>query len=656
MKRYGNSITTGRNLSRPFIAGLSTFLFFILLGSIILWQRSRILEETREMEMANLLTFVENNIDQSLKNSFAAALGLALLIDNEGNINGFEDVATNLVNEHPTIDAVQMVPGGVITMVYPQEENRAVIGYNILEDPARNAEAFRAMTNKRMYFAGPLELKQGGVAIVGRFPVYIKNEFWGFTAVIIKLETLLNHSGIAELTGKKYRFQFSKIDVSTGEETYFIPPYEAPDKAYSQFANLPDGDWKFYIAPVDTREILKAIFPLAFLIFLLAVWLGWAMTNLLRRPAKLQALVDTQAGEIAHNELKFRTIFNQAAIGMARVNSITGNFMETNKCFQEMFGYTDEEIRSLNYIEITHPEDIEEDIVKMKQLRQGEVAEYSLQKRILKKSGEMIWIKLTVSPLWNEGETPTSHIAILEDIHDKKQGEINLRESYEMVMEQNKRLLNFSYIVSHNLRSHSSNIQALLNLYREAESDEERQNYINMLEKVDVALSQALFDLNEVVSIQTNLDLSLDPLRVIDYLNRTTDLLKVEILKKEAKIIKEVPQEMVVNFNAAYMESVLLNLLSNSLRYSEPTRPLEIKITGRQVKDSWMLEVKDNGIGIDLDQHGDKIFGLYKTFSGNPLARGVGLFITRNQVEAMGGEISVESTPGEGATFKVFFK
>src|SRR5690606_29113168 len=128
--------------------------------------------------------------------------------------------------------------------------------------------------------------------------------------------------------------------------------------------------------------LFNSLIPFALFMILLATWLGWAMTKLLRQPEKLQALVDLQAGELQVSEMKFRTIFNQAAIGMARANSITGRILETNSRFQSLFGYDSDEIKDLNFVEITHPDDILEDITKMKQLRDGEISEFSMQKRI----------------------------------------------------------------------------------------------------------------------------------------------------------------------------------------------------------------------------------------------------------------------------------
>ncbi|MGM1056142.1 MAG: PAS domain S-box protein [Bacteroidota bacterium] len=544
----------------------------------------------------------------------------------------------------------------MITHIYPLERNQEAMLLNILEDSALSKEAHKAIEFRKMYFAGPLELRQGGMAVVGRLPVFIKNEFWGFSAVIIKLDNLLKQAGISELAEGKFLFQFSKFDEVSGEEVFFLPETLDLNRSFSKAVVLPDGDWKFYIAPRNTSTVLFLMLPIGVLVLLISVWLGWIIYNLLQQPAKLQALVQLQEGELMLSEIKFRTIFNQAAIGMARVNSVKGSILETNLRFQQLSGYTPSEIAELNIVEVTHPEDLKEDLDKMKQLRDGKIREFSMQKRIKRKNGELVWVNLTVSPLWNEGGTPTTHIALIEDIHDKKMAETHLKDSYETVKEQNKQLLNFSYIVSHNLRSHSSNIESILNLYEDSDDSEERKNYMVMLEKVSAALNQTLYDLNEVVSIQSNIELTVQELKAKDYLDNTLGLLKVEIEKKQAKIYTSVPDAMQVKFNAAYMESVLLNLLTNSLRYSCPSRIPEIHIAGTKLGDRWMLEVKDNGIGIDMEKNRDKLFGLYKTFSNNPNARGVGLFITKNQIDAMDGSIAVESEPGEGTKVKVYFK
>jgi len=129
-----------------------------------------------------------------------------------------------------------------------------------------------------------------------------------------------------------------------------------------------------------------------------------------------------------------------------------------------------------------------------------------------------------------------------------------------------------------------------------------------------------------------------------------------QIDAKHASIANNIPDDVVVPYNAAYLESILHNLFSNALRYSHPDRKPLISADWENLNGKGVLKVADNGVGIDLKRYGDKMFGMYKTFHGNPEARGIGLFMTKSQVEAMGGSVEVESQPGEGTTFKVTFK
>lgn len=643
-------------LIKPFTAGILTFLFFLLVGGIVLWQRFRIMEEEQQQEMTGIANLVEENIEQSLKNTYSAALTLALLIDDQGEISHFESVAPQLVDRNPIIDAVELDPGGVIKKVYPLKGNLEALNYDILADSSRNSEAYRAIAEKKMYFAGPLRLRQGGVAVIGRLPVFKKDDFWGFSAVLIKLEDLLRQSGVYQLAGDEYSFQFSKRSPETGQEEFFLPGSHEFKKAFSQDIVLPEGDWRFYIAPARPKALVLSLLPLALFFLFISLWLGWAMMKLLKRPARLEALVEAQAGELYWSELKFRTIYDRATLGMALTESKTGVILEANPRFRDIFGYKKEELRGMRYQELTHPEDVKKDEKQMQKLIKGEIREYSLQKRVYRKNGELAWVKLTVSPLWKKEEHASRHIAFIEDITEMKQAELDLNKSYKMVLEQNQRLLNFSYIVSHDLRSHSSNVQAILDLYETSPSAEERGNYIDLLKKVSTSLDQTLRDLNDVVSIQTNVNINVERMEVKKCLGHTLDLLDMEVRKKGAEIRVDIPKEMKVTFNPAYMQSILLNFLSNALRYSHPERKPEIGVRGYFQEGQWVLEVRDNGIGIDLKRHGKKLFGLYKTFAKRGDSRGVGLFITKNQVEAMGGRIEVESEPGKGSTFRVYFK
>ena len=224
----------GSNVNRrPIFISFCAFLLLLFVGFFMLWQRYQILLDDRQSEMEIIIDVAEQNIDQSLKYSYSAALSLALQIDEDGKIGNFDEVAPQLVDNNPNIDAIEIVPNGIITNVYPLEENKEALNYNILKDSTRNEEAYKAIESRRMFFAGPLELKQGGLTIIGRLPVFKKNEFWGFVAVIIDFDNLIDQSGLQDLSGDQYRFQFSKVNPVTKQEEFFLGENNISDKSYS---------------------------------------------------------------------------------------------------------------------------------------------------------------------------------------------------------------------------------------------------------------------------------------------------------------------------------------------------------------------------------------------------------------------------------------
>ena len=325
-----------------------------------------------------------------------------------------------------------------------------------------------------------------------------------------------------------------------------------------------------------------------------------------------------------------------------------------NPEFCKIIGYTEQEITKINFQSITHPDDLGHNMNFMEKLKNGVINSLDFEKRYIHKSGKTIWVNLTVSGIGKIGDKPTNHIAIVEDITEKKKAEEELKQSFDLVSDQNKRLLNFSYIVSHNLRSHTSNIETISNFLETAETKEERDEMIDLLKKVSQSLNETMTNLNEVVSIRTNINLSVELLNIKEYIDKTELILSQQIVAKKVIIENLVSPSISVNYNTAYLESILFNLISNAIRYSRTDIIPKIKITFDSETNT--LKVQDNGIGIDLKKNGEKIFGMYKTFNNNPDSKGIGLFIVKNQIDAMGGSITVESKLNEGTTFTIFFK
>ncbi len=767
---------------------LTTVLFFILLLAIIsltAYQRVQVISESRQQETAERLQAVEMRLGQLLKSTQNIALTMALTLDQSGKPQNFESVAAEVLAVNPAVQAVELVPQGKVGYVFPLKGNIDAVGLDLFRSGDYNGlESMRAVTLRKMYFQGPMKLMQGELGVVGRIPLFRQKEFWGFSAVVITLDSLFKAAGINN-NHDYYRFQFSKVNPVTNVEEFFLGNTKIGLKTNYAVKIIEDGNWNIYLT--DTRSIYtdRQLLYLVLLGFITAVLSGILLLRMLKRQLALQQLVDKKISQLDAAESKYKAIFDKAAIGIGRIDSLTGQFLEANPFLCQSLGYTAEELTTKKIKSLIHPDDLAADAQKFKSLLAGEIREFSSVRRYIHKDGEVTWANATVSPLWNEGKMPVDHIVIVHDItqqvayeteliasrkhsedlinsiegivweanisrgfennfisskiydmlgytpeecklvqnfiinhiyeDDKqrirdyvdnelfkklhhvleyrivaedgsviwirdsvtigpsleapetlrgimiditaaKEAEETLQQSYDIVMEQNKRLLNFSYIVSHNLRSHASNIDGITALIKASESDKERNQMIELLTKVVENLNATLFNLNKIVDIQTSVNLVRETLHLTAYLNNAVATQEAQILNIKAQIINHVPTNVFVYFNKAYLESVLLNLISNALRYSHPSRKLVIEfIWESNGGDGHILTVKDNGVGIDMAKNGNKIFGLNQTFYGNNGARGFGLFITKNQIDAMGCSIEVESELEVGSAFKIYF-
>lgn len=282
----------------------------------------------------------------------------------------------------------------------------------------------------------------------------------------------------------------------------------------------------------------------------------------------------------------------------------------------------------------------------------GYVNDFELRMKTL--DDKLVYVSVNAHLVVDKEGSITGTEGSMRDISERKLKEQQLTNTLDIVSEQNKRLFNFAHIVSHNLRSHSGNLELLLVLYNEAKTEEEKTVLLQYLKTVSVQLSETIAHLNEVVSIQTNISHQRKEINLHDYVENAKSTLFGEISMHDIIFENSVPADIIVSYNEAYLESILLNFLSNAIKYRSHERKAFVKVNAYYEEGSLLLEIEDNGIGIDLTKHGDKLFGMYKTFHGNEDAKGIGLFISKNQVDAMGGKIEVESKVGVGTKFKIY--
>ena len=276
------------------------------------------------------------------------------------------------------------------------------------------------------------------------------------------------------------------------------------------------------------------------------------------------------------------------------------------------------------------------------------------------KSGKEIPVEITLGPLQtDEGLIISMSVRDLTSAKIAEGKILKAKEDLEILTEeltaQNHQLADFTQITSHNLRAPVSNLNSLVEIYKMMGSEEERNDLFKKFETVISHLSLTLNTLIEALSAKSHNSLERSVLSFSNKLSKTKEIFSTEIERTKAVIKSDFSAVDSIRYNKIYMESIFQNLIGNALKYKSPERVPEIEITSKLENGKIVLSFKDNGLGIDLEKHGHKIFGLNKVFHNHPEAKGIGLFMTKTQIEAMGGKITVTSKVNEGSTFNVYF-
>jgi two-component sensor histidine kinase len=265
---------------------------------------------------------------------------------------------------------------------------------------------------------------------------------------------------------------------------------------------------------------------------------------------------------------------------------------------------------------------------------------------------EVSWLRCKGIAIINDLGKCTYIKGIFQKIDNKEQG-VDIQRSLRFLEDQNKRLQNFAYIVSHNLRSYTSNLKSMVQMHDQTQVRDDQAEIFSHIRYISNSLSSTIEHLDEIVKIQLETTHEKKPIEFEPLFKNLLGLLSSNIHSCNAQIQYDFSRCPGVDYIPAYMESIMQNLLTNSLKYCYPGRPPVIKCYSYKEYNNSYLIFEDNGIGIDMEKYADEIFGMYKTFHENVDAKGIGLFITRSQVESLGGSIKVESNINIGTKFTI---
>lgn len=268
--------------------------------------------------------------------------------------------------------------------------------------------------------------------------------------------------------------------------------------------------------------------------------------------------------------------------------------------------------------------------------------------------GTRSWFELSIQPV------PEGILILSSDITKLKRVEAKLKEKLtertlmiQQITKQKKQLEEFCQIIAHNLRAPLSNLIQLNEIIKETNDDHEKLHYMKIQKTVIDLLHNTFEELVSATQVRMDQTIKRSKINLEKSTIKAIKMLDDEIVKTNAEVTYDFSVANKIKYSKKYISNIIVNLIGNAIKYHSPERTPKIHIKSYK-KEGWIyIDVIDNGLGIDMKKNKNDLFKLHKTFHNHPKAKGFGLFITKTQIEAMGGNISAKSSPDEGSVFTI---
>ncbi|CAN1485240.1 BaeS Signal transduction histidine kinase [Flavobacteriaceae bacterium] len=351
------------------------------------------------------------------------------------------------------------------------------------------------------------------------------------------------------------------------------------------------------------------------------------------------------------NKYIFEHFFELSA-DLLCIAGFDGFFVKINPAVSNLLGYTNEELFSKPINEFVHIDDRQYTTKVRNELLNNKPL-LNFENRYVTKSGDIVWLSWTSMPIAGEKLV----YAVAKNITHNKKLEQERNILLSKVTKINKEIKKLSYSNSHDLRSPVNNMLSIFELLDLSKiEDQETLEFIEMLKSTSENLKQTLNDYVDSLIHEDNIVTKIEELDFNESLNTVINSISSLIHNSNTSFSVDFSELEKINFNKEFLESIFLNLITNSIKYSKPGQSPIISIFSKKRNDGDQLIFSDKGIGFDMEQVKDKIFGLHQKFSNHIDSKGIGLYLINNHITSLGGKIEVESKINEGAKFIISFK
>ncbi|REL24521.1 PAS domain-containing sensor histidine kinase [Rhodohalobacter sp. SW132] len=355
--------------------------------------------------------------------------------------------------------------------------------------------------------------------------------------------------------------------------------------------------------------------------------------------------------ELKKSEYDYELFFNLSP-DLVCIAGFDGYFKRVNPAVQNLLEYSFDELYSRPINDFIHPDDRERTSIARENIHRSDSL-LNFENRYVTKKGSVVWLEWTSEPVPDDRLV----FAIAKNITYKKQLEAEQIRLIDELSTVNDELKQFNLTASHDLRSPLSSLMTIFDLLDVSKiSDRETLELIEILKLSGIQLKDTLNRYVDRLSNKRVCEVNVEKVNLMQTLDSIIQAIPLLIRTSKTQIQSDFSELPEVTFNPAYLESIFMNLITNSIKYAGNGRSPVIKIRSEIENDTPKVFFEDNGRGFNMESVRGKIFGINQTFHKNFDSKGVGLYLVHKHITDMGGEISVESTENIGTRFVITFK
>ncbi len=648
--------------ARPYLVSGVVFLAICGAGGALI----RLLERQRLVEAHAALSTIgvgqAQTLQRQLDRALSATLALASLLKQSGDmrIKDFTSICASMIETYGGISCLQLAPDGVVSQIYPLEGNEQAIGHDLLNDPSRRTEALATIESRALTLAGPMQLIQGGTAVIGRYPVFIPDEngierFWGFTISLISMSHLLAASGLVDLVEGGYDYELSRFDADRRERAVFADSGGSMLNRPLEFlVKVPNAVWTLSITPQRGWRRSSSLISEIGLVGLVAGLAGFITFVLAGAPDRMRRDVEARTADLRESESRFRQLAENVYDALWLISADERELYYVNTAYETISGRSCESLYAnpRSWLNVLHPEDRQRINLDMDTESACYEGERNRECRVVGSDGEVRWVWIRSRPVYNEAGTFVARAGVAVDITERKRAEDQVRQTQAELAHIGRvaAVGELATGIAHELKQP---LGAIVNYSAVgadwlASADVDRDDLIEALCEIAKEAERAGQIIQRLRRFIRRGELKRSTVFLKTMVDDMIALVMNELRHAGVRLRVEVPDDLTVVADPVQLQQVILNLVCNAMEAmaeaADGTR--ELTITASAGRGMVQVAVDDTGPGFDAEAK-ERVFEQF--FSTKQEGLGMGLTISRRIIEAHGGRIWTEGDRDRGA-------